>query len=127
MYGPRKLDRVPNEFIAAIPGAAAVPVKKLAGKVQNSGGSDEIPIWLTQKQAIFSTGSSNNTEIAAPSAVRNDANATCRLRSPVLSEWRVSSSMPAAPKTNGTAVTVPVWNFESPKPLTMVGRKKMTP
>jgi hypothetical protein len=70
MYGPRNLDRLPDELIAAIPVAAAVPVKKLAGKVQNSSGRDEIPIWLTQKQAIFRTGSSIGADIAAPSAVR---------------------------------------------------------
>ena len=35
--------------------------------------------------------------------------------------------MPTAPKTKGRAASKPVWKLLTPKPLTMVGRKKATP
>jgi hypothetical protein len=40
---------------------------------------------------------------------------------------RPSSTIPTAPNTNGTAASRPVWKLLTPKPLTMVGRKKATP
>jgi hypothetical protein len=121
--GPPNPDKLPSELIAAMPAAAEAPVRKLDGIGQNIGGTAETPICAKHNSAIFSTGLSTKPERPIPTAAMPSATATWPRRSIVLSEWRLSTTMPTAPKTNGNAETTPVMKFDRPNPLTIVGRK----
>src|SRR5215213_10598426 len=127
MYGPAKPDRLPIELIAAIPAAAEVPVRKALGIGQSSGGVADTPIWLRQSRPSTKNGEDTSPAPATPTAARTIAKHTCSLRFSVRSELRPNSTIPTAPNTKGKADSRPVWKLVTPKPLTMVGRKKATP
>ncbi len=113
--------------IAAIPAAAEAPVRKLLGIGQNSGGIAETPIWPRHSSAITSSGESTSPAPPTPTAASRSAKATCSRRFRVRSDRRLRSTIPTAPKTNGTAARKPAWTLLAPNPFTIVGRKNATP
>ncbi len=83
----------------AMPPAAAVPLRKVVGSVQNTGSTANTPKPAMDKESILPAGSSISVEAAMPAPATSAAKAVCSRRSPVRSECRPQYTMPRVPTT----------------------------
>src|SRR5579875_3765597 len=117
MVGPNMPPRLATELIRAMPPAAAGPLRKVGGSVQNVGNMHFVPVSVraapaTKSQRESRPGVANRPEakraiINHPVAPVNAEQATCQRRSPVLSEFLPTRTMPVIAITLGAAAKRP--------------------
>src|SRR5207237_9516525 len=103
------------------------PERNALGSGQKTVRLPKIASPATESEIIFNTGLSSAVEIAMPAAPTKSGKAVWKTRSRLRSERCDHSTMLKSPTRYGSADTRPVCAFDSPKALTICGRKKLDP
>src|SRR5215831_7649770 len=103
--------RLPNEFISAMPPAAATLPRNAVGNDQKHGIMLNMPAAAMQSPRWMSHGELTEAAVIQPIAATNADAATCQRRSPVLSECQLTGSIAAIARTYGSAARSPSSNL----------------
>ena len=115
------------ELISAIPAAAAVPVRKAVGSVQNTGNAPYTPITARHRHKICPASESTTLAAAKPVNPSTATTIRCATRSPLRSERRPHHTMKGAPQRKGKAAIQPVYRRSTPCEVMRLGSQKLKP
>ena len=116
----------PNELIAAIPPAEAVPDKKAAGIDQKGGVKASVAANAMVTATIRAVGSTIKAAARSAAPARRLANAAWPDRSMRRSDLRPHQITATKAAKLGTAATNPFWILLRPNPFKISGRKNKT-